>query len=157
MTVMLIGEDGEKLGNVELVEAERIAKGLGKNLILVNAENSVYKIADEGKLKYDQKQKKKKQRAARKTHKVKDIQLSPTIGTHDLEVKSRRAAGFLNKGHKTKLTMKFKRRQIAHKDIGIDKMNEFIGFLEESGIASVDRPPEFEGKNLVAFLVSAKE
>jgi translation initiation factor IF-3 len=72
-------------------------------------------------------------------------------------VKVNRIKEFLGKGLKTKLTMKFKRRQIAHKDIGLNKMNELIAALVEEGVATVDRKPTFEGRNLVAFLTPPKE
>lgn len=157
MDVILIGEDGDKIGNVTMEEAERLAAEAGKNLVLLNAKKHVYKIADEGKLKYEQKQKEKRQRAQRRTHKIKEIQLSPVIDVHDLEVKVGRIKEFLNKGLKTKLTMKFKKRQIAHKDIGLAKMNQLIETLQSEGVAVADRKPGFEGRNLVAFLVPPKK
>jgi len=156
MEIILIGEDGDRIGDITKEEAEKMAQEAGKNLVMVNAKNHVYRIADEGKLKYEQKQKAKKQRAQQRTHKVKEIQLSPVIGEHDLETKLGHLREFLGKGLKTKLTMRFKKRQIAHKDIGLIKMNKIIDALVAESLATVDRSPTFEGKNLVAFLAPYK-
>lgn len=156
MSIILVDENGDRLEDVSLEEARRMAKEAGKNLILLNANKNVYKIADEGKLKYEQKQKQKQQRAQRRTHKIKEVQFSPVIDTHDLDIKASRIRDFLSKGLRTKIIMKFKRRQIAHKDIGLKKMTDLLNTLTQEDIAVVDRPPTFEGRNLVAFVVPPK-
>ena len=155
MRVMLIGEDGKKIGEVSMDEAERAAKEAGKDLMMV-AKN-VYRIADAGKLKYEQKQRQKQQRAQRRTHKVKEIKLGPLTDTHDLDVKSRHIIDFLKRGLKTKITMKFKGRQMAFREAGLEKMKGLIGPIVSSGLAEVDKAPKFEGRNLVAFLVPVKK
>lgn len=157
MNIILIGEDGSRIDDVTREEAEKIAQDAGKSLVMVNAKNHVYRIVDEGKLKYEQKQKEKKQRAQQRTHKVKEIQLSPVIGEHDLEIKLNHLREFLDKGLKTKLSMRFKKRQIAHKDVGLEKMNKIIDTLVGENIATVDRSPTFEGRSLVTFLMPIKQ
>lgn len=154
MRVMLIGEDGKKIGEVTMQEAERLATVAGKNLTMV-AQN-IYRIADAGKLKYERNQKQKHQRAQRRTHKVKEIKLGPLTDVHDLEIKAKRIREFLSKGLRTKVTMLFKRRQIAFKDAGLRKMKDFVMPLVEEGLASIDKEPKFEGRNLVTLLIPPK-
>ncbi len=154
--VLLIGEDGEKLGNVSMEEARRIAKEANKNLVLKDAKRNVYRIADTGKLKYEQKQQKKQQKAQRRTHKVKEIKLRLSTDTHDINTKTKRIREFLRKGLKTKVTMQFKGRQMAFKNVGLEKMNALIALATEGGIATIDKAPRFEGRSLVAFLVPIK-
>src|SRR5574337_1685457 len=111
MNITLVGEDGKLIGQVSLEQARTLAKESGKDLIMINAKSNTYRIADAGKLKYEQKQKEKQQRAQQRTHKVKEIQLSPNIDTNDLNTKISHAREFLNKGFKTKITMMLKGRQ----------------------------------------------
>lgn len=156
MRIILIGEDGNKIGEVDKNEAERMARTANKSLIMLDGRNHVYKIADAGKLKYEQKQKEKIQRAQQRTHKIKEIQLTPVIGDHDLDVKMEHAREFLSKGLKTKLVMKFKRRQITHPEIGVAKLNKLIDTLKTEGIAAADKAPVFEGRDLIVFLTPIK-
>jgi len=155
MRIVLIGEDGKKIGDVSMEDAERKAKEAGKDLMMV-AKN-VYRIADAGKLKYEQKQRQKRQRAQRRTHKVKEIKIGPLTDTHDLDVKSRHIQDFLKKGLKTKVTMQFKGRQMAFRDAGLQKMKALIEPLVTAGLAEVDKEPRFEGRNLVTFLIPPKK
>lgn len=151
---MLIGEDGSKIGNVTIEEAEKIAKEAGKDLTMKSKD--VYRIADEGRLRYERNKKQKQQRAQRRTHKVKEIKLGLLTEAHDIGVKSKHIREFLEKGLKTKVTMRFKGRQMAFKSAGLKKMNELIQPLVDAGVASIDKQPKFEGRNLVAFLIPPK-
>ena len=154
---MLINEDGEKISNsIDFQEAKRIAREKDKDLVLVNEKNKVYRIVDEGKLKYERKQKEKQIRAQRRTHKIKEIQLRPTIEDADLNTKMRRMHAFLEDGLKTRLIMKFKRRQMAFKDSGMQKIKDIVNQIVETGIAVADKPPRFEGFNIVVFLIPIK-
>lgn len=155
MKIILIGEDGKRVGEVTMREAERQAKLAGKNLNMVAP--NVYRIADTGKLKYERNQKQKLQRAKRRQHKVKEIKFGIKTDKHDLEVKSRRIRQFLSKGLRTKVTLQFKGRQMAFKDVGFQKIRDLIMPLVEEGLASLDREPKLEGYKLVAFLVPAKQ
>lgn len=150
--VLLIGEDGVKVGEVSMEEARRLAKEAGKNLVLKDAKRNVYRIADEGKLKYEQKQRKKQQRAQRRTHKIKEIKVGLATDKHDLDFKTKRIREFLAKGLKTKVTMQFKGRQMAFRDVGLEKMKALIATIIEDGIATVDKPPKIDGRNIIAFL-----
>lgn len=157
MNVLLVGEDGNKIGTVSLEEAKKIAKEAGKDLIMVNAKNSVYRIADAGKLKYEQQQRRKKQSAQKRTHKVKEIQMRPSIDQHDLDVKINRIRDFLQKGLKTKVVMKFKGRQMANTAAAENKLKNIVASFVDDGIATVDRQSKFEGRNLMVFLTPVKK
>jgi len=154
--VLLIGEDGQKTGEVNMEEARRLAKKAGKNLVLKDAKRNVYRIADTGKLKYEQKQRKKQQMVQRRTHKVKEIKLRLSTDTHDLDVKIKRIREFLTKGMKTKVTMQFKGRQMAFRNVGLEKMKALVATVIEDGIATVDKPPKIDGRNIIAFLMPIK-
>jgi len=156
MGILLIGEDGKKIGDVTFDEAKRIAQMEKKDLILVNAENNVYKIADFGKLKYDQKQKIKNQRAQKRTHKIKEIKLRLTTEQHDIDIKVGRIQEFLRDGLKTKITIQLKGRQQAFQNVGLEKMKAIIDSIMKSGTAIIDKAPTIEGKNIIAFLIPIK-
>lgn len=157
MSVILIGEDGKKIGNVTIEEANRQAKQCGKNLVLVNAESQVYRILDAGKIKYDKKQKVKNKRAHRRTHKIKEIKLSILTDEHDLGIKAKQIREFLKKGLKTKITLRFKGRQISFKDSGLQKINSLIMPIINEKIATLDSEPKIDGRSMVVFLTPYKE
>lgn len=155
--VLLISETGEKLGKVTIEAARRKAKEVGKDLVLVNEANSVYRIMDTGKLKYEKKAQNKKRKAQKRINKVKEIKIRPTIDTHDLNVKMAQIVRFLEKDLKTKVTMQFRGRIATHKDIGIDKINGMLKILiDERKVASLYKPPKFEGDNLTLILSPVK-
>ena len=154
MNITLVGEDGKLVGNISMEQARRMAKESGKDLIMVNAKGGIYRIADAGKLKYEQKQKDKQQRAQRRTHKVKEIQLSPNIDVHDLEVKISHVREFLSKGFKTKITMMRKGRQNAFRDLALQKLKEVVANLVSEGVAVVDGQIKQEGRDIIVYLTT---
>ena len=137
-----------------MVKLKLYPKESGKDLIKVGRENT-YRIADHGKLKYEQRQKQRQQKCQHRLHKIKEIRIRPVTDSHDLETKIRRAREFLNSGLKTKVTLQFKGRQIAFQDIGRQKLNEVINAIVDGGIGVVDSPPKLEGRNLVTFIIPA--
>lgn len=155
MNIMLVGEDGQKIGEVSLDTAKKMAKTAGKSLILVNAKANIYKIIDEGKLKYDHKQKEKEQRAQKRTHKIKEIKLRPNIAEHDIEIKINHIKEFLQSGLKTKITMQFKGREQSFQELGLEKIKAIIMAVCETG-ATVDKGPFSEGRQIIVFLNPAK-
>lgn len=152
--VLLIGTDGKKIGEFDFKQAQQKAKEQGEDLIMVNSKGNrkVYRMGDAGKLKYEEKQKAKKRKAQQRAQKTKEIQMRPTIDTHDLDIKLRRVREFLSDGLKTKLVMKFKKQQFVYRDSGMQKVKDVVDQLVSEGIASVDRPPKFEGRNINVFL-----
>lgn len=157
MKIGIVDDFGEFLGIMEMSAAVDLAKKCNKDLILINPKTNTYKIADAGKLKYEQKQKEKQSKIQKKTNKIKEIKLRPVIDKHDLEVKINHIREFLSKGLRTKIIMTFKGRQIVHKDIALEKFNEIPTTLIKEGLAVLESPPKFEGKDLVAFLVPVQK
>ena len=153
--ILLIGEDGNKIGNISFDEATKIAKEQDKDLMLVNGANQVYRLGDEGRIKYEKKRKERKQRAQQRAQKIKEIQMSPVIENADLEVKVRHTKKFLSDGLKTKLIMKFKRQQVLYIDVGMKKMTRIVEEISKDGLATVDGPT-LEGMNIIAFLIPNK-
>ena len=156
MNILVIGEDGSRLGEMSLERAKQMAREVGKSLVLVNPKANVYRIVDEGKLKYDQKQKEKEQRAQKRTHKIKEVRFGLTTETHDVEVKVRHIREFLEQGFKIKVVLKLHGRQEAMRDAGIEKIK---GIVESSLVntgATVDKGPTLEGRNIIVFLSAAK-
>lgn len=125
-----------------------------RNLDLVevapNAQPPVCRLLDYGKYRYEQT---KKERDARKTQKVisiKEVRLRPKIDDHDLETKGKQARGFLEEGHKVKMTVLFRGRELAHTDIGRDLLNQMSDLLKDAAV--IEQPPKMEGKNMTMLL-----
>lgn len=118
-----------------------------------NAAPPVCRLMDYGKFKYEL----KKQRSAKrqKDQTVKEIKFRPNIGEHDLQVKINRMRSFLEAGHKTKMRIFFRGREIVHPELGRELAEEVRGKLSE--VASVDMEPKIEGKNLIMILAPAKK
>lgn len=141
---------------MEREEALRLAREKGIDLIEIapSAVPPVCKLADFRKFKYEQA---KKERGAKK-HKaksgIKEIRMGPFTGEHDLEVKIKKARVFLSEGFKVKLVVKFVGRQISHSWFGFELLKKLTTALDET--AKIEKDPHFEGKLLVAVLVSKK-
>ncbi|HHT86398.1 MAG TPA: translation initiation factor IF-3 [Clostridiales bacterium] len=150
--VRLIDEDGSQLGVVELSVAQRMADERGLDLVLIapQAKPPVCKITDYSKFKFEKIKREKEQRKAQKTIEMKEVRLSATIDTHDLEVKSKAAIKFLQNGDKVKASIRFKGRQITHGEIGQKVMDDFFKLVEEYAV--IDRPPKIEGRSMFMIL-----
>jgi len=150
--VRVIGENGEQIGVVPLSEGMRLAKESNLDLVEVapTAKPSVCRIMDYTKYKYDQE---KKDRLARKKQKVvhiKEIRLKPNIEEHDYQTKLRHLKRFLGRGDKTKVTLMFRGREMAHVDIGRQLMGRLMKDLSE--ISTVERLPILEGRFMVMYM-----
>lgn len=157
MKVNLIGDDGKLIGSFTFEEVRALAKAKNMDLILLNGKTNTYKIADAGKLKYDQRQKEKQIRVNKKSHKIKEIKIRPVIESHDLEVKINHLREFLKDGFKTKLIMTLKGRQIVHKDLASKKFSDIINMLINEGIASLESPTKTDGRELSVLLIPIKK
>jgi translation initiation factor IF-3 len=111
-----------------------------------DAKPPVCSVMDYGKFRYEQQKKAKQKKETVVTSKIKVIQLSPVIGDGDLETKAKRARGFLEDNMKVQLTLRFKRRQNAHKDVGFEVIKGFMAKLED--IASMDMSPKLQGNTI---------
>ncbi len=154
--VRLVGSEGEQLGIMSSREALSIAEEQDLDLVLIspNAEPPVCKVMDYGKFKFDQAKKLKEQRKAQKIVEIKEVQLSMTIDTHDVEVKAKAAKKFLGNGDKVKVSIRMRGRQQARPEIGVNIMNSFVEMME--GICTVEKAPEVMGRNIFMILAPAK-
>ena len=150
--IRLIDENGEQLGIVSSREAQKIADERKLDLVKIapTAKPPVCRIMDYGKYKFDQAKKEKEARKKQKTVDVKELRLSPSIDTHDVQVKVKKANEFLKDGDKVKISIRFRGREIGHSKVGMQIMEDFAKATEEFG--TVDKQPKMEGKSLVMVL-----
>ena len=150
--IRLISEDNEQLGVVKLDDAKRRARETGLDLVEVspNSEPSVCRIMDYGKWKYAQKKKEQKAKSHAKQSEIKGVRLRPKIDQHDLDIKINKARDFINEGNKVQFMMLFRGREVAHKNIGYNHMNEICEIL--SDIAKIEAPPKLQGRRMMMVL-----
>ena len=148
----MVAEDGQQVGVMPLAQALRMAEE--KDLDLVNispkANPPVCKIMDYGRFKFEQD---KRQKEARKNQKVivlKEMRLSATIDTHDMEVKAKNVNKFLKGGDKVKVSIRFKGRQMSHTDKGMAVMNAFFEMVKEYAV--IEKQAKMEGRNMFMIL-----
>jgi translation initiation factor IF-3 len=150
--VRVIDSEGKQLGILPLVEALRAAANADLDLVEVSpkSEPPVCRIMDFGKFKYQQSKKahdaKKKQAIVH----LKEVKLRPKTEEHDLEFKLRHIERFLKEGNKTKVTIVFRGREIAHSELGRQMMEKIIEQSKEWG--KIEQPAKFEGRNYVIIL-----
>ena len=143
--VRLVDADGEMAGVVELAEARERADEVGLDLVEIspNADPPVCKILDYGKFKYDAQKRANEARKKQKTFEVKEIKMRPNIDQHDYDVKMRSVTKFLGDGDKVKVTLRFRGREMAHQERGMDVLMRVRDELEEIG--KVEQVPRPEG------------
>lgn len=155
--VRLVGAAGEQVGIVSLQEAQETATKAGLDLVqmVADAEPPVCKVMDYGKHLFDLK---KQQAAARKKQKqtqVKEIKFRPGTDIGDYKVKLRNLIKFLEAGDKAKITMRFRGREMAHQDIGMDLLKRIEVDLEDYGV--VEQFPKMEGRQMSMVLSPKKK
>ncbi len=152
--VRVIGPDDEQIGIIETQEAIRLAQEKGLDLVEISpdARPPVCKIMDYGKYKYEKSQKDRKARAASKATEMKELRLgrSVKIDPHDVKVRIDQARRFLMHGHKVMVTQRFKGREIAHKELGLENLREVATALAD--IAKVEQTPRWMGKQASIIL-----
>lgn len=154
--VRVIGKDGEQLGIMSAKEAYLMARDAELDLVKIapGAKPPVCKIINYGKYRYEQARKEKEARRKQRTIEVKEIRLSPNIDMNDLNTKANQARKFLSKGDKVKVTLRFRGREMAHKDVGRAVLNSFYEKLED--VAVIDKDAKMEGRSMIMFLTAAK-
>ena len=147
--VRVIGEDGEQLGIMSAKDAMKLAREAELDLVKIapTAKPPVCKIVDYGKYRYEQMRKEKEAKKKQKTIDIKEVRFSPNIDTNDLNTKINQARKFLSKGDKVKVSIRFRGRELAHTEIGIDILNNF---------AAVEKPAKVEGRSMVMFLAEKR-
>ncbi len=155
--VRLISPDGEQLGIVPVKEALRMAQEKELDLVEIapNAKPPVCRIMDFGKFKYEQSKREKEARKKQRVISVKEVKIRPNIEEHDLDVKTKNAVKFLQEGDKVKVTLMFRGRELAHADLGKQLLTRMAETTRE--IATIERQPKVEGRNMVMILAPKQD
>ncbi len=155
--VRLIDEEGNQLGVLPTHEAMRKAEDAGLDLVEISpmARPPVCKIMDYGKYKYEQAKKKHEQKKKQVVVQIKEIKMRPATDEHDFQTKLRHIKGFLDDGDKVKITIRFRGREMAHVDIGYERMKRVIE--EVKGLGEAESPPKMEGKQMFMMLGPLKK
>ena len=152
--VRLIDDQGNQRGIIPTSEALDLAKEANMDLVEVspNANPPVCKLLDYGKYKFEQEKRLKESRKKSKTVKLKEIRMQPKIENHDLQFKTKHIREFLEQGFKVKVTIRFRGRELAHTELGKDKLDKVLELLEDS--YNIESPPKMEGRFMSMFLSS---
>ena len=140
------------LGVLPIDQALDQAGRFGLDLVEVSpqAEPPVCKILDYGKFKYEAQKKKNEAKKKQKVIEVKEIKMRPNIDEHDYQTKLRSVNRFLDSGDKVKVTMRFRGREMAHQEIGLEVLKRVQGDVEE--VAKVEAHPKLEGRQMVMVI-----
>ena len=147
--VRVIDENGENLGVMFTNEAIEQANEIGLNLVEVspNADPPVCKYLDVGKYRYEAQKKANAARKTQKTQQIKEIKMRPNIDIHDYDVKMRSVRKFIEEGDKVKMTLRFRGREMAHQELGMDVLKRVQEDVSE--VAKVEAFPRLEGRQMV--------
>jgi translation initiation factor IF-3 len=150
--VRVIDENGENLGVMFTNEAIEQANEIGLNLVEVspNADPPVCKFLDVGKYRYEAQKKANAARKTQKTQQIKEIKMRPNIDDHDYDVKMRSVTKFIEEGDKVKMTLRFRGREMAHQELGMDLLKRVQDDVAE--IAKIEAYPRLEGRQMLMVL-----
>ena len=150
--VRVIDHEGENLGVMYTREAIEQANDVGLNLVEVspNADPPVAKFLDVGKYRYEAQKKANAARKTQKTQDIKEIKMRPNIDTHDYDVKMRNVNKFIENGDKVKVTLRFRGREMAHQELGMNLLRRVQEDVED--IAKVEAFPRLEGRQMLMVL-----
>lgn len=155
--IRLINQNGEMIGIVDTANALLMAENAGLDLLLINAnpENPVARILDYGKYMFEQTKREKEAKKKQKVVEVKELGLKLTTEDHDLSYKIKNAKKFLEDGNKVKISIRFRGREMSYTNQGFDVMKKVADML--SDVASIEKPPKVEGRNMNMFLAPLKK
>ncbi len=153
----MISADGNQIGIVSLEEAFKAADEDGLDLVEIapDSEPPVCRIMDYGKHVFEEKKKKAEQRKKQKQAQVKEIKFRPGTEEGDYQVKLRNLVRFLNDGDKTKISLRFRGREMAHQELGMKLLQRLEKDLEEYG--AVEQYPKLEGRQMIMVLAPKKK
>lgn len=156
--VMVIGPNGEQLGIKTTEDALTLASYAGYDLVLINPKNTppVCKIMDYNKYKYEIKKKQKENLKKQRENnlEIKEYRLSVNIDKHDFDTRVRNAGKYLEKGHKVKVTIRFKGREMAHPELGQETLLRFAEAL--SDVSEIEQQPILDGRVITMMLMPKK-
>jgi len=150
--IQLIDATGENVGVVDIEDARERALEAGLDLVEIspNSVPPVCKILDFGKFKYQAQKKAAEARKKQRTVEIKEIKMRPNIDTHDYDVKMRSMNRFFEEGDKVKVTLRFRGREMAHQNLGVQLLNK--AKQDTTEIAKVESEPRLEGRQMVMVL-----
>lgn len=154
--VLIILDDGNKVGPLGRNEAVRFAEEKGLDLLLVSAASNppVAKLVDYGKYKYEQKKKEKENKKNQHVTENKEMRLRTGIGEHDLEFKAKKVREFLTDGNRVKISLKFRGREVARPEYGKETLDKFFSYIED--LAKIEKEPQLNGLFLDMYVVPKK-
>ncbi|MDP1645460.1 MAG: translation initiation factor IF-3 [Thiobacillus sp.] len=155
--IRLVGVEGEPLGIVKIYDALRQAEEADLDLVEIapTAQPPVCKIMDYGKFKYQESKKQHEAKLKQKQVQIKEIKFRPGTDEGDYQIKLRNLIKFLEEGDKTKITLRFRGREMAHQEIGMNQLKRVAADLAE--LAVVEQFPKMEGRQLVMMLAPKKK
>lgn len=144
----VIGQNGEQLGIVSRTEALKLAEEAGVDLVEIspNADPPVAKIVDWGKYQYQKMKELQKNRKSSKQTELKQMRFGLKIGSGDLDIKLRKIRSFLEAGHKVRIQIFYRGREMAHKELGYELIDRIVTLLDEDAI--LEQKPQMAGRNL---------
>jgi len=154
--VRLIGKDGEQVGILATDEARERADDVGLDLVEIspNAQPPVCRLMDYGKFKYEDSKRKQAAKKKQKVITVKEIKFRPGTDIGDYTVKLSKLTAFLENGDKIKATMRFRGREMAHQELGMNLLKRVEADLSE--LAVVEQYPRMEGRQMVMVMAPRK-
>ncbi|MCR4747848.1 MAG: translation initiation factor IF-3 [Clostridiales bacterium] len=154
--VRVVTDDGEQLGIMSAKDALHIATEKDLDLVLIapQANPPVCKIMDYGKYRFEQQKREKEAKKNQKVIEVKETRLSLKIDTHDFETKVNQTVKFLKAGHKVKVSIRFRGREMAHPENGLVTMEKFAEACSE--YCTVEKAAKLEGRQMLMFLAPLK-
>ncbi|CAL8474324.1 translation initiation factor IF-3 [Caballeronia novacaledonica] len=153
----MVGVDNEPLGIVKLAEAFRQSEQLDVDLVEIAPQASppVCRLMDYGKFKYSEAKKQHEAKLKQKIVQVKEVKFRPGTDDGDYNVKLRNLTRFLEDGDKTKITLRFRGREMAHQEIGMRMLERLKSDLDEFG--QVEQMPKMEGRQMIMVLAPKKK
>ena len=150
--VRLIDQDGEMQGVMSARDALFKAQNVGLDLLEIspNADPPVVKILDFGKYKYEAQKKRNEAKKKQKVIEIKEIKMRPTIDDHDYDTKMKQMKRFFDEGDKVKVTLRFRGREMAHQNLGMDLLNRVHKDVEP--VAKMEQWPKMEGRQMMMVL-----
>ncbi|AOG60159.1 translation initiation factor IF-3 [Spiroplasma helicoides] len=155
--ILVINDDGTKIGPLNKFEALKLAEEQGMDLFQVGMQDNqvaIAKILDYGKYKYEQKRKQRENKKNQVKVENKEIRLTVGIGDHDLDTKARKAREFLEEGDRVKISLKFKGREITYQELGLETLNKFYTKIED--VAKIEKEAKLNTRFLDMYVVPKK-
>jgi len=155
--VRLIDAEGEQVGVVSIAEALEAASQVALDLVEIAPQSDppVCRLMDYGKFMFDQKKQRQEAKKKQKQVQVKEVKFRPGTDEGDYQVKLRNLRRFLDEGDRTKVTMRFRGREHAHRELGLDVLRRVENDLSELG--QVEQQPQMEGRQMIMVLAPKKK